>query len=87
MCSATNSECSGLVRTVGQCAKTWWSWRCIVNESARYLCLVLESGLFSRPPRLEHSKRLSGLSTLSYLFNNPVASTFERSENITIVHT
>ena len=21
------SECSGLVRTVGQCAKTWWPWR------------------------------------------------------------
>ena len=44
----TSSEHSGLVRTVGPYAKTWWSWRCIVNsESVRCLCLALErfSGL------------------------------------------
>ena len=48
MRSVISSEHSGLVRTVGLYAKTWWSWRCIVNnESARCLCLALErfSGL------------------------------------------
>ena len=37
MRSATTSESSGLVRTVGPCAQTWWSWRCIPK------CLALAS--------------------------------------------
>ena len=46
---ATSSGCSRLVRTVGTGAKTWWSWRRIVNDkSERHLHLTL--------------KRLGGLS-------------------------
>ena len=53
MHSATSSEHSGLVRTVGVCVKILWPWRCIVNN---------ENGLLSRPVSLKQSKRLGGLS-------------------------
>ena len=64
------SEHSGLVRTVGPCAQTWWSWRCILSakvQSASCLRAMLCK------PVLCHT-----------CFNSPILSTFRRSKDIAI---
>ena len=53
---------------------------------ARDACTLLSRGLLSRPQNLEQCKRLGGLA-LSYLFDSPVVSTFEWSDNVAITHT
>ena len=49
MHSAASSGHSVLVGTVGPCAKTWWSWRCVVNNKGMR-CLLSRLGGLSVVP-------------------------------------
>ena len=77
------SEHSGLVRTVGPCAQTWWSWRCI--PSAKAQSASRSQAKLSGPLSLSQSERQDSLF-FHTCFDSPIVSTFERNKNVAITH-
>ena len=73
------SECSELVRTVGLCAQTWWSWRCIPSAEAQSAsCSRATSPLTSQ---------MAGQPVLYHTcFDSPIVLTFSLCSNVAIAH-